>query len=191
MHFCWFFRIYVVRLVIYISLYLLKKSDHLHDCKLRAILSHGVNTSRISKFWKYLPNLKGVQPSTWQFFDRDLFGTLKWPPTIGNKKVTAWILWCTARAPSFTPWKFNSSPLKISHPKRKGSSSFPIIFQGRTVKLRGCNVFFAPIQKSCFISRWSRSFLDAASFRQGDFSSTFGGGLVCLATEVLVEVSIS
>ena len=39
-----------------------------------------------------------------------------------------------------TPWKFNKKPLKISHPKRKGSSSSPIIFQWRAVKLRGCNM---------------------------------------------------
>ena len=31
-----------------------------------------------------------------------------------------------------TPLKFNSSPLKMSLPKRKGLSTFPIIFQGQT-----------------------------------------------------------
>ena len=36
---------------------------------------------------------------------------------------------------SYYPWKFNSSPLRIYHPKRKGSSS-TILFQGRTVQLR-------------------------------------------------------
>ena len=42
-----------------------------------------------------------------------------------------WSRWAIAFDPFFgrkpekkcTPWKFNSSPLKISHPKRKGSSS--------------------------------------------------------------------
>ena len=37
----------------------------------------------------------------------------------------------------FTPWKFNSSPLKISHPKRKVIFK-PAFFRGY-VKLRGCN----------------------------------------------------
>ena len=36
-----------------------------------------------------------------------------------------------------TPWKFNSSPLKISHPKRKVIFE-PSFFRGY-VKLRGCN----------------------------------------------------
>ena len=37
----------------------------------------------------------------------------------------------------FTPWKFNSSPLKISHPKRKVIFK-PSFFRGY-VKLRGCS----------------------------------------------------
>ena len=34
------------------------------------------------------------------------------------------------------PGSLTVRPLKIYHPKRKGLSSFPIIFQGRAVKLR-------------------------------------------------------
>ena len=39
-----------------------------------------------------------------------------------------------------THLKLNSSPLKsyLNLIGKKGSSSFPIIFQGRAVKLRGC-----------------------------------------------------
>ena len=39
----------------------------------------------------------------------------------------------------FAPPKFNSSLLKIDLPNRKGLSSITTIFQGRTVKLQGCN----------------------------------------------------
>ena len=41
-----------------------------------------------------------------------------------------------------TPWKFNSSPLKICHPKRKIIFQHlpTIIFQGRAVKLGGVAV---------------------------------------------------
>ncbi len=46
--------------------------------------------------------------------------------------------------------------MKISHAKRKGSSSSPIIFQGRTVKLRGCNhVIQHSYTNNCFPDRKS------------------------------------
>ena len=41
----------------------------------------------------------------------------------------------TQQKQSITPWKFNSSPLKIYHPKRRVVFQ-TIIFQGRAVKLR-------------------------------------------------------
>ena len=42
----------------------------------------------------------------------------------------------------YTYLKFNSkNSEKLPKPNRKGSSTFPIIFQGRTVKLRGCKWF--------------------------------------------------
>ena len=37
-----------------------------------------------------------------------------------------------------TPWKFNSSPLKINHQERKGSSSKQPIFRGELLNLGGC-----------------------------------------------------
>ena len=45
----------------------------------------------------------------------------------------------TAKKRWITPWKFNISPLKIYHPKKKGLSSSPMIFQGfqLAVKLWG------------------------------------------------------
>ena len=42
--------------------------------------------------------------------------------------------------PKTTPRKFNSSPLKVGKLPKGNSSSSPIIFQGRALKFRGCNI---------------------------------------------------
>ena len=48
----------------------------------------------------------------------------------------------TSVAVDVTHLKFNEfAPEKLPGPKRKGSSSSPIIFQGRAVKLRESNFF--------------------------------------------------
>ena len=40
-----------------------------------------------------------------------------------------------------TPWKFNSSPLKIYHPKRKGLYSNHHFFRGELLNFEGVNEF--------------------------------------------------
>ena len=40
-----------------------------------------------------------------------------------------------------TPWKFNSSPLKINHQERTGSSSKQTIFRGELLNLGRCLCF--------------------------------------------------
>ena len=67
-----------------------------------------------------------------------IFGrmSLTWPPKRGYKKTTfhmASFHMSTSSMQNFetnNSSKFNSSPLKIYHTKRKGSSSSPTIFQG-------------------------------------------------------------
>ena len=64
-----------------------------------------------------------TRPSIWAFF----FALVTW------KK--------TQEVIQLPPLKFDSSPLKSCLANRKGSSSFPTIFQRRAVKLLGCNLF--------------------------------------------------
>jgi len=77
--------------------------------------------------------------SSWEYMDSYKWMVRTWSPSNVVAACVAGLLGLVERPRNSigTPWKFNSSPLKISHPQ--GKDRLPTIdFQVRTVKLRGC-----------------------------------------------------
>ena len=72
--------------------------------------------------------------------------------TLPSQNLSKW--WWVHPLFTFTPWKFNSSPLKIGRTP-KGNDRLPtIIFQGRAVKLWGC----ISSSSTIIIAKCNRSF---------------------------------